>query len=615
MINTNARKRRRRVPVVTGLESRQLLSFSVTSLGQDGHDLVGPDASQGPDGIQDLDLQLSGLLVSSSNPVDRILITPQGGVSQGSFAWQTQPTPGNNVAGLGEYGYSMAEFFYTSSTAGHLYINPQVKSVAPPAGAGSLGGSTGSLVQLQKWNRLTVKVYYQNTTHTDSYTFQVRKLTSATDPMPAVTTPSAVTSNGMTITDHGQDGLGNSFQVGYVHLTVTAPSSVTFNSSDFGGFNTQNGLVFTLSDQSGLEWDSLSPELSHNHLDTTYTNSTTADIYFPPLQTEAPVNGTPATLTFQATIPGDPNVYVEQFTPNPSNGYDLSAMYSVQSGGSATASTETDLRNSLGDGNIGTIYLAPNQTIIVSQPLQITRSVTIIGQGATILFDQDAGGNPTPWPWTATGAIYVNFPPGTVKHTQVNLQNFTITFDEAPVWANPSGTWDPENTGGINHAVIDTGDQNTPQSTQWLTLQNMSVFGPPAYDASSFQNLQNQASASGMVYVGEPAMSLVQTDPGGGGFGDYGSISNCTFQGGPINLAGGPWTITGNTVLGAVTDTYSTAAFGLSAVHDSMIQGNQVTQSATNGTEFRLLNFAGAGYNNTVEDNTFGGGAARPGTM
>ena len=103
----------------------------------------------------------------------------------------------------------------------------------------------------------------------------------------------------MTITDHGQDGLGNSFQVGYVHLTVTAPSSVTFNSSEFGGFNTQNGLVFTLSDQSGLEWDSLSPELSHNHLDTTYTNSTTADIYFPPLQTEAPVNGTPATLTFQ----------------------------------------------------------------------------------------------------------------------------------------------------------------------------------------------------------------------------------------------------------------------------------------------------------------------------
>ena len=244
--------------------------------------------------------------------------------------------------------------------------------------------------------------------------------------------------------------------------------------------------------------------------------------------------------------------------------------------------------------------------------------MTIFGQGDTILFDQDhAGGDTSAWPSTATGAIYVNFPPGTVKHTQVVLQNFTIKFDEAPVWNNPSGTqpalWDPENTAGINHAVIDTGDSNTPQSTQWLTLQDMRVYGPPAYDASSFQNLQNQASTRGMVYVGEPAMTLVQTDPGGGGFGDYGTISNSTFQGGPINLLGGPWTITGNTVLGAVTGTYSTAAFGLGGAHDSMIQGNQVIQSAINGTEFRLINFAGSGYNNTVQSNSFGGGAGATG--
>ncbi|MGO9596466.1 MAG: hypothetical protein ACLP7Q_00415 [Isosphaeraceae bacterium] len=623
MINIDPRKRRRLVPIVTGLESRRLLSFSVTSLGQDGLDLVGPDASQGPDGIQDLDLQLSGLLPSSSNTIDRMLITPQGGVSQGSFAWQTQPTPGSNVSGLGEYGYSMAEFFYSSSTTGHLYINPQVKSVAPPAGAGSLGGSTGPLVGLQNGDWLTVNVYYQNTTYTDSYTFQVANLTSATDPMPAVATPSPVTSDGITTTDHGQDGTGNSYQVGYVHLTVTDPSFVNFDPSNFvQGFNTQNGLVFTLSDQSGLEWDSLSPELSHNHLDTTYNQSTnTFDIYFPPLRTEAPVSGTPATLTFQATIPGDPNIYVEQFTPSPPGGYNLSAMYSTQSG-SATASTEADLDSFLGNGNPkGIIYLStsvPNHTIIVNQPLQITHSVTIIGQGDTILFDQDhAGGDTSAWPATATGAIYVNFPPGTVKHTQVVLQNFTIKFDEAPAWNNPSGTqpalWDPENTAGINHAVIDTGDLNTPQSTQWLTLQNMRVYGPPAYDASSFQHLQIQASTGGMVYVGEPAMTLVQTDPGGGGFGDYGTISNSTFQGGPINLLGGPWTITGNTVLGAAADTYSTAAFGLGGAHDSMIEGNQVTQSAINGTEFRLINFAGSGYNNTVQSNSFGGGAGATG--
>ena len=143
--------------------------------------------------------------------------------------------------------------------------------------------------------------------------------------------------------------------------------------------------------------------------------------------------------------------------------------------------------------------------------MQITRSVTIIGQGATILFDQDAGGNPTPWPWTATGAIYVNFPrdgqayPGQPSKFHDQIRRGTGLGQSVRYV-------DPENTGGINHAGIDTGDRIHLRSTQSLTLQNMSVFGPPAYDASSFQNLQNQASASGMVYVGEPAVGLVQ-DP------------------------------------------------------------------------------------------------------
>ncbi len=54
-------RRRRVVLEVTSLETRRLLSAAVTCLGQDGQDLVGPDASQGPDGIQDLHLQLSDL--------------------------------------------------------------------------------------------------------------------------------------------------------------------------------------------------------------------------------------------------------------------------------------------------------------------------------------------------------------------------------------------------------------------------------------------------------------------------------------------------------------------------------------------------------------------------
>lgn len=173
--------------------------------------------------------------------------------------------------------------------------------------------------------------------------------------------------------------------------------------------------------------------------------------------------------------------------------------------------------------------------------------------------------------------------------------------------------WDPQNSAGISHAVIDTGDQNTPQSTQWVTLQNLAVYGPPAYNGSSFAALQVQAAANGQVYVGEPAMPLVQTDGGGGWFGDYGTITGCSFQGGSINLVGGPWTVANNAFTGALAATYSLAAIAVGGPHDVLIQGNSVTQSDPAGTEFRLVNFAGGGANNTVEDNMFGGGAGATG--
>ena len=52
MTRSTPRRRRRFVPDVSSIEQRLLLSVAVTCIGQDGHDLVGPDASQGPDGIK-----------------------------------------------------------------------------------------------------------------------------------------------------------------------------------------------------------------------------------------------------------------------------------------------------------------------------------------------------------------------------------------------------------------------------------------------------------------------------------------------------------------------------------------------------------------------------------
>src|SRR5262249_13519554 len=86
------RRRRKRVLEIGVLESRRLLTAVVTSLGQDGTDLVGPNASQGPDGIQDLHLQLSDL----SGTVASVSVTAPGG-----FAWATEPDV--TAAALAEY--------------------------------------------------------------------------------------------------------------------------------------------------------------------------------------------------------------------------------------------------------------------------------------------------------------------------------------------------------------------------------------------------------------------------------------------------------------------------------------------------------------------------------
>ena len=70
---------------------------------------------------------------------------------------------------------------------------------------------------------------------------------------------------------------------------------------------------------------------------------------------------------------------------------------------------------------------------------------------------------------------------------------------------------------------------------------------------------------------------------------DSGTISNSTFQGGSIELFGGPWNITDNTVLGSTADTYSPGAFALHSPHDVVVEGNQVSQSDPAGREFRLV--------------------------
>ena len=84
-----------------------------------------------------------------------------------------------------------------------------------------------------------------------------------------------------------------------------------------------------------------------------------------------------------------------------------------------------------------TIDLPANTTIVITQPLEITHSVQIIGNNATLLFEQ---GDTAPWPATASGAIYVEI--AVYANIQLDLEDFTIKFDmSSPIrWSNPAGT-------------------------------------------------------------------------------------------------------------------------------------------------------------------------------
>ena len=588
-------RRRRVVPQFTFLETRRLLSADVTCIGQDGQDLVGPDASQGPDGIQDLHLQISNLAA----PIAQIVVQAPGG-----FEWATEPDP---------TGAALAEYFpSTTPGEGNLYINPEVKSNLAAAGSTlPLGGSTGSLIQLSNGVPLTVTIDYQGQVSPDIVNVDVSNLVSATDPIPLINTPGNVVGT-FQVTSDGQDGTGPNYAQGFVHLVVTAPSGVSFNSATF------SQVTWGLSDQAGLEWDSSNATLGHNHVYATLRPNTNnvVDLYFPPARDEAPTAGsTEPTMLLRVGLPGNSAVYATSFT---GAAWSLSALansFDSQAAPSPAPTTEAQLRADLTsvDPEYDTIDLPANTTIVIAQPIEITHSVKIVGNNATLLFDQ---GNTAAWPSTASGAIYVDAPVYT--NIQLTLDNFTIKFDpNSPIrWSNPPGTepalFDPENNpADTTIAVIDTRDSTTNLNITILTLNGMTIQGPPAFDGSAYPSLQTQLANSGDTihqYVGEQDIDLIRTNDE-----DSGTISNSNFQGGSIQVFGGPWNITGNTVLGSTADTYSPSAFGLHSPHDVLLEGNLVSQADPGGREFRLVNLAGAGFNNTIENNSFGGNAGQVG--
>ena len=90
--------------------------------------------------------------------------------------------------------------------------------------------------------------------------------------------------------------------------------------------------------------------------------------------------------------------------------------------------------------------------------------------------------------------------------------------------------------------MINTGGSNSNENSTTLNLQGMSIYGPPAFDSSTYQSLQTLAAAQNPpdLYVGEQDIDLIDTNEGGGGITDNGNITGSpVLQGGPVELWGG----------------------------------------------------------------------------
>ena len=147
------------------------------------------------------------------------------------------------------------------------------------------------------------------------------------------------------------------------------------------------------------------------------------DLYFPPAHDEAPPSGSTApTMTLLTLLPGVSTVYTTTFA---GGDWNLSARANPLDNQPAP-SPGTDNRGRASglacfDGpEYDTIDLPANTTIIVTQPLEITHSVAIIGDNSTLLFQQ---GSSAAWPASASGAIYVDAP--AYHNVELTLSGFT----------------------------------------------------------------------------------------------------------------------------------------------------------------------------------------------
>ena len=221
-----------------------------------------------------------------------------------------------------------------------------------------------------------------------------------------------------------------------------AANELEFTSIASGAYYpTGTEFLFSLTDDVGIQWDNLEGSQNHNFIYVQYISDTTVHLWFQPVRVESRVDASDSAVRRLDGL-RDAICWLGE--------HQLSLSAGPPPTTTGDASTETELDNFLGNTDpVGTVDLEAS-TIYVSQPLEITHSVTIDGNGDTIWFDQSdeyhTGGDTAVWPSTDRGAIFVYGADS--EHIVVTLEDFTVKFDQnVPIqWSNGSGgLWDPLN--------------------------------------------------------------------------------------------------------------------------------------------------------------------------
>ncbi len=325
-------------------------SLKAAWVGQDGHDLTGPDASVGPDGIQDVHLALSGL--AGGNDITSVTVNGPPGIS-----W---------AYGLNHQGLDNAELIRNSSdpTLADLYFNPER----------DLNGQT-----------LTIEINYASGA-TDSATV----VAGHTDPNLAVAPapPLPVARTGVSASWLGQDGTDLA-GLGSVRVALNGlPAGRSIVAATLSGPN-HDSWVYRGSGQSSYYADPYADPLVVR----ASANPGQADVFFLPDRDE-----TGATMTLRLVF-DDGSMAVVSFAGGAA---DLGLLAPGPASTSVVARPGDDLNalaNTYGNVHLSAGVYNLDQPLILSHPVAITAD-----PGATLLFSQPDSAPP----WTAAIKIHAS---------------------------------------------------------------------------------------------------------------------------------------------------------------------------------------------------------------